>query len=194
MVTAKAEGVDLKSAFDAGAVDYVTKPVKKIEFLTRIRSVLRLKHEMDKRKARERELLEMTQELDRANQRLKYLSYIDELTDIANRRYFEENFDQEWNRAMRYSRSLALVMIDIDMFKNYNDTYGHKEGDVCLRKVATALKHTLKRPGDFVARYGGEEFITVLPDTDITGAAAIAESMRSDVRSLRIEHDGNPAV
>lgn len=194
MVTAKAEGADLKSAFDAGAVDYVTKPVKKIEFLTRIRSVLKLKDETDKRKARERDLVEMTQKLDRANQRLDYLSYMDELTDIANRRYFEEHFDQEWKRAGRYSKHLSLIMIDIDLFKNYNDTYGHKGGDVCLRKVATALKHTLKRPGDFVARYGGEEFVAVLPDTDITGAGVVAESMRSDVRSLGIEHNGNPDV
>lgn len=194
MVTAKTEGIDLKSAFDAGAVDYVTKPVKKIEFLTRIRSTLKLKHETDKRKARERDLVEMTQKLDRANQRLEYLSYMDELTDIANRRYFEEHFDQEWKRARRYSRHLSLIMIDIDFFKNYNDTYGHKEGDVCISKVAAALKHTLKRPGDFVARYGGEEFVAVLPDTDITGAGVVAESMRSDVRSLGIEHNGNPAV
>ena len=192
MVTAKAEEIDLKSAFDAGAVDYVTKPIKKIEFLTRIRSVLKLKYETDKRKARERELLEMTQKLDRANQRLEYLSYMDELTDIANRRYFEEHFDQEWKRAERYLRDLSLIMIDIDFFKGYNDTYGHKEGDSCLRQVATALKHTLKRPGDFVARYGGEEFIAVLPDTDLTGSAGIAESMRSNVRSLGIEHNGNP--
>jgi len=194
MVTAKAEELDLKSAFDAGAVDYVTKPVKKMEFLTRIHSVLKLKHETDKRKARERELLEITQELDRANQRLEYLSYMDELTDIANRRYFEEHFDQEWKRAGRHSRCMSLIMIDIDLFKDYNDTYGHKEGDVCLRKVATALKHTLKRPGDFVARYGGEEFITVLPDTDVRGAAVIAESMRLGVQSLGIEHDGSPDV
>ena len=194
MVTAKAEGADLKSAFDAGAVDYVTKPVKKIEFLARIRSVLRLKYETDKRKAREHELLEMTQKLDRANQRLEYLSYTDELTDIANRRYFEEHFDQEWKRAERNSKHLSLIMADIDLFKNYNDTYGHKEGDICLRNVATALKHTLKRPGDFVARYGGEEFVAVLPDTDITGAAAIAESMRLGVQSLEIRHDGNPAA
>jgi len=193
MVTAKAEEIDLKSAFDAGAVDYVTKPIKKIEFLTRIRSVLRLKHETDKRKARERDLVEMTQKLDKANQRLEYLSYMDELTDIANRRYFEEHFDQEWKRAGRYSKHLSLIMIDIDLFKKYNDTYGHKEGDVCLRKVATALTHTLKRPGDFVARYGGEEFVAVLPDTDLTGATVIAESMRSDVRSLGIKHNGNPA-
>lgn len=194
MVTAKAEGIDLKSAFDAGAVDYVTKPIKKIELLTRIRSILKLKHETDKRKARERELLEITQKLDRANQRLEYLSYMDELTDIANRRYFEEHLAQEWKRTGRYSRHLSLIMIDIDFFKSYNDTYGHKEGDICLRHVATALKHALKRPGDFVARYGGEEFVAVLPDTDITGAAVVAESMRSDVQSLGIEHDGNPGV
>ena len=194
MVTAKAEEIDLKSAFDAGAADYVTKPIKKIEFLTRIRSVLKLKHETDKRKARECELLELTQKLDRANQRLEYLSYMDELTDIANRRYFKEHFDQEWKRAVRHSRVLSLIMIDIDLFKNYNDTYGHKEGDVCLRTVATALKHTLKRSGDFVARYGGEEFIAVLPDTDITGATVMANLMRSGVSSLELEHDGNPAV
>jgi diguanylate cyclase (GGDEF)-like protein len=190
IVTAKTDAETLQQAFGAGAVDYVTKPLNKIGLLARVSSALRLKTEMDNRKAREKELLETTQKLNDANRMLIRLSYLDELTGISNRRYFTEFFDKEWKRAIRYRKPLSLIMIDIDFFKSYNDTYGHKKGDDCLEKVAKALTSCLKRPEDFIARYGGEEFTTVLPDTDSSGAGIVAEHMRSCVEGLKIEHKG----
>ncbi|MBW2038432.1 MAG: diguanylate cyclase [Deltaproteobacteria bacterium] len=188
MVTAETEAVHLESAFDAGAVDYVTKPINKIELLARIRSVLKLKHETDRRKAHEQELLEMTQKLAEANQKLERLSYLDGLTGVANRRYFENFLNKEWRSGARNNKPLSLIMIDIDFFKAYNDTYGHQCGDDCLKQVVKALSHTLKRPRDFLARYGGEEFVAILPETEIKGAAHVAEAMHSNVEALGIEH------
>ena len=173
MVTGKTESVYLQSAFDTGAIDYITKPINKIELIARIRSVLKLKNETDHRKEREQELVELNQKLDKANEKLKYLSYVDRLTEVNNRRYFEEFSDKEWNRAVRNSTPFSLIMIDIDFFKNYNDSYGHLKGDECLRKIAGITKQTIKRAGDFVARYGGEEFVVVLPDTDKIGRAHV---------------------
>jgi|GEM_PF-4336214 len=126
------------------------------------------------------------QKLREANAALKELSSLDGLTKIPNRRFFDEVFINEWKRAARENEPLSLLMIDIDKFKAYNDTYGHLEGDNCLIKVAKALKETPKRPGDFVARYGGEEFSIILPDTDTDGAIIIAEKLREEVKSLRI--------
>ena len=192
MVTAKKDATYLQSAFDAGAIDYIPKPINKIELIARVRSALKLKYEMDQRKNHEQALVETTRKLNKANQKLRYLSYVDELTDIANRRYFDEFLSKEWKRAERHSKYLSLIMIDIDYFKNYNDTYGHTMGDQCLAQVAKALSNTLKRPGDFVARYGGEEFVAVLPDTGINGASKVAEALRLNVQSLAIEHKSSP--
>jgi diguanylate cyclase (GGDEF)-like protein/PAS domain S-box-containing protein len=119
---------------------------------------------------------------------LMRLSYFDGLTGIANRRYFEDIAKREWRRALREECPLSLLMGDIDFFKNYNDTYGHLEGDECLRKVAAVLKENLKRPGDMVARYGGEEFVILLPDTDAKNATTVAEILRSRVENLGVEH------
>jgi diguanylate cyclase (GGDEF)-like protein/PAS domain S-box-containing protein len=119
---------------------------------------------------------------------LMRLSYFDGLTGIANRRYFEDIAEREWRRALREESPFSLLMGDIDYFKNYNDTYGHLEGDECLRKVAAALKGSLKRPGDMVARYGGEEFVILLPDTDARNATTVAEMLRSSVEKLGLEH------
>jgi len=192
MVTAHANDRNLQAAFEAGAVDFIHKPINRIELIARVRSSLNLKYETDKRVQREKELIESTHKLNRANQKLRYLSYVDELTTIANRRYFDEFLAKEWNRASRQQKPLSLIMIDIDFFKNYNDTYGHTQGDECLSQVARTLSGMLKRPGDFVARYGGEEFVAVLPDTGLHGAEKVAESLRANVQALDIEHESSP--
>lgn len=125
-------------------------------------------------------------EQKRYNTTLINLSYRDQLTEIFNRRYFDETLIQEWHRASRANQPLSLIMIDIDRFKSYNDTYGHQTGDGCLWEVATALHKTLKRPGEFVARYGGEEFAVVLPNINKSNVKHIAELLRKSIEKLAI--------
>jgi diguanylate cyclase (GGDEF)-like protein len=193
MVTAHREETHLQSAFQAGAMDYITKPINKIELLARVNSALKLKMEMDSRKERERELLEMTEKLDVANKQLTRMSYLDGLTSVPNRRYFEEFFTREWKNAVRVSSFISLIMLDIDCFKSYNDTYGHLNGDDCLKKIATTLSKTLKRPKDFLCRYGGEEFIAVLPDTDEKGVLEVANRFLRETKKLKIAHKTSSA-
>jgi len=165
MVTARTEPEILTEAFDAGAMDYVTKPLNRPELIARVRSALRLKQEMDRRKARERELMVVTAQLEAANERLQFLSTSDALTGVANRRSFDEYIDNEWKRAARDAAPLSLIMIDIDSFKAFNDLYGHPAGDECLRRVAGALAGVVNRPADRLARYVLQEFVIILPNT-----------------------------
>lgn len=116
----------------------------------------------------------------------QHQAMFDHLTGVANRRAFEETMDREWLRAMRDERSLSLVMADIDNFKHWNDTHGHAAGDRVLKAVAVLLEERIRRGADLVARIGGEEFAIVLPDTDLSGAEALAESIRVEVRKLAI--------
>src|SRR5262249_11988654 len=183
---------DLEVAFDAGATDYITKPVKPAELRARLSQALRLKSELDRRQARELELLEVTRQLQQANEALQFLSTHDELTGGANRRQFDARLAQEWNRAVRDVVPLSLLLLDVDHFKGYNDHYGHQKGDECLRRVAHALSGALRRAGDFVARYGGEEFGVLLSHTGTQGATAVAEGLRQQVEALGLEYPCSP--
>jgi len=165
LITDRNDSAGEALALRLGAADCVTHPFHLGVFDARIRNQIQLKLRSD--------LLER-----HANQ--------DSLTDIANRRCFELTLDAEWRRAMREGQPLSLVMVDVDRFKHFNDLYGHREGDHCLRRVAKAMTQALIRPGDLLARYGGEEFIAILPGTDQPGARCIGERLRHAVRDLHI--------
>ena len=120
--------------------------------------------------------------------RLQTLSQVDELTQLANRRSFQDNLNREWQRAMRSHTPISLILCDVDYFKFYNDTYGHPEGDECLRQVARAIGESVRRPDDLAARYGGEEFVLLLPNTTAEGAMQIAKDAAEKVQALKIDH------
>jgi diguanylate cyclase (GGDEF)-like protein len=165
---------------EAGGDDYLTKPINPIILQAKLDAIQRI--------------AATYRSLDETNQKLARLSTEDSLTGIANRRRFDEVLEREWRRMRRASNSLALVMIDVDFFKSYNDNYGHQAGDGVLKKVAALFSKHLKRPGDIVARYGGEEFAMILPDTQLRGAVHIAEHMRKAVEKLKIEHSYSQAA
>ncbi|MDB5094668.1 MAG: diguanylate cyclase response regulator [Candidatus Eremiobacteraeota bacterium] len=132
------------------------------------------------------------EQLREERDQLAVLAGTDPLTGIANRRAFDERLEEEWRRAQREGSPLGAVMVDIDLFKSFNDRYGHLAGDVCLKRVAAALRDAARRPGDFLARVGGEEFCAILPGADIIGATTIAETMRAAIAAQAIPHDDNP--
>jgi len=167
-ITAKTEESDEELGLNLGAVDYITKPFSIAITKARIRNHIQLKRQAD--------LLES-------------LSLVDALTHIPNRRRFNETIDAEWKRAARENTSLALLMIDIDHFKEYNDYYGHGAGDTCLQTVAATLADGVSRPGDLVARFGGEEFVVVLPETDLDAARLIGERLLQQVAALQLKHE-----
>jgi len=127
-------------------------------------------------------------ELRKANEKLKTLVDNDALTNIANRRHFDQILDQEWRRAKRRSYSVAMLMVDIDYFKAFNDSLGHLEGDHCIRQVAMGLEALVRRPGDLVARYGGEEFAIILPALNIDEAERLAQAVCDVIQGLGIVH------
>jgi diguanylate cyclase (GGDEF)-like protein len=121
-------------------------------------------------------------------QALEKLALTDSLTAVANRRQFDATVAGEAKRSMRMRKKLAILLVDVDKFKDYNDLYGHGAGDLCLKRIAAALRDTVRRPSDLVARYGGEEFAVLLPDTDAARAQAIAAELLAAVRALDIAH------
>jgi diguanylate cyclase (GGDEF)-like protein len=133
----------------------------------------------------------LVQELAHTHARLMELSKVDSLTELANRGHFQDYLQQVWRRAAPDRTSLALLMVDVDHFKNYNDRYGHPAGDAALREVARVLGSNLRRPGDLVARYGGEEFVAVLPQASPETASQVAERVRQAVEGLQVRHEGS---
>jgi len=138
-------------------------------------------------------LLVAEEELRLAHQDLEHIAKTDSLTGLPNRRCFDATLAQEWSRACRTGNSLALILIDIDWFKQYNDHYGHVLGDECLRQIAELIGKNIKRPADLAARYGGEEFVILLPETELAGAVKIAEEVRLAIEAAKIEHKGSTA-
>jgi diguanylate cyclase (GGDEF)-like protein len=134
------------------------------------------------------ENIRLMKELEEKNKELERISFLDGLTGIANRRYFDKIMAEEWERAVRESEPLSLMMIDIDFFKNFNDTYGHLHGDDCLRLVAAALSNATKDFGNRVFRYGGEEFAVILRDSNTTQAMSVGDLIRDYVANLNIAH------
>lgn len=124
----------------------------------------------------------------RLNQELDRLAHQDGLTYLANRRHFDDTLVREWERLRRECRPMAVLFIDVDYFKPYNDTYGHAAGDECLTAIGGVLQQAARRPGDLAARYGGEEFVVILPGTEVAGAREVAERILADVDKLRIPH------
>jgi diguanylate cyclase (GGDEF)-like protein len=179
MITGLEDKESVDRAFDVGAIDYVTKPIHWPVLRQRVKRLIQQSH--------------LQQKLEAANRELQRLVTIDELTQIANRRRFEEYCLQEWQCMAREQQSLSLILCDVDFFKAYNDTYGHRAGDRCLQLVAKAIQDTVKRPADLVARYGGEEFAVILPKTDAEGAIHIAEAICQSVRMLGIPHCSSQA-
>ena len=139
----------------------------------------------------ERKVAERTKALDEANERLSELSGTDPLTGLANRRQLGQVLERQWRHAQATGRSIAVAMVDIDNFKEYNDRYGHPAGDRCLRRVASVLNENV-RATDVVARYGGEEFVIVMPGIDLTAAARIAQRIRLAVAALDQPHERSP--
>jgi len=165
LITDRDNAEDEARALEAGAEDCITRPFRPNVVEARIRNQIRFKIKTD--------LLERY-----ANQ--------DGLTGLANRRCFDLALDAEWRRAIRDLQPLSLVMVDVDCFKQFNDLYGHREGDHCLRRVAKAMAQALTRPGDLLVRYGGEEFAAIMPGTDIEGARWMGERLRNAVMELQI--------
>ncbi|MDI1257805.1 diguanylate cyclase [Aquabacterium sp.] len=167
-VTAHNDPLQETQGLELGAVDFISKPINPDVVRARVKTHIKLKLQSDL---------------------LRKLVFVDGLTGVFNRRYFDHRLSTEWLRASRSKSSLALILIDVDHFKRYNDRYGHQAGDDCLKKVAQALLRGLHRPADVVVRYGGEEFACLLPETELAGAMQVAHHLEQSVRDLGVVHE-----
>lgn len=172
-VTSHSDAAFEVSGFERGAADFIAKPVNPRLVLARVKSQLRAK---------------------RMGDELRYISATDVMTGVANRRRFEESLDNEWRRSQRSMEPLALLLIDVDHFKAFNDRYGHPAGDDCLRSLAQALAGVSSRATDLVARYGGEEFAVLLPLTSRDGAEYVAQTILQAMGTLAITHERSPTA
>ncbi len=161
------------SGFELGAADFIAKPISAALVLARVKAQLRVKHMADE---------------------LRRIATVDALTNIANRRSFDASLAREWQRGWRGADPLALLLLDVDHFKLFNDRYGHPAGDACLQAIAKVLKTASQRPADVISRYGGEEFALLLPSTPRCGAQRVAQSVLQAMQALAIPHLASPTA
>ncbi|MEX1032536.1 MAG: diguanylate cyclase [Cellvibrionaceae bacterium] len=173
-VTGMADEASYQKGIDAGGDDYMIKPVTPTILNAKLRAFERI--------------VDMQHQLQKLNEELQTLSQRDGLTELFNRRAFEEKAERQWQISTRAHEPVAILMLDVDHFKEFNDHYGHQAGDDCLKRVASALTRALRRPADILARYGGEEFIVLLPGTNLQGTQVVAETLRKAVQSIAIAH------
>jgi two-component system chemotaxis family response regulator WspR len=188
VLSTKEEPAIKSEAFKAGANDYLVKLPDRIELIARIRYHSKAYLNQLQRDEAYRALRESQRQLMQSNLELQRLTTIDSLTGLSNRRHFDEYLAAEWKRAMRTQEPLSILMIDVDYFKDYNDSYGHLAGDMVLRGVAEAIQRSCRRQTDFAARFGGEEFVVVLGATALAECRRIAEDLRQDIEDLQTPH------
>lgn len=181
MVTALNELEDKIKGIDSGADDFISKPFHKLELLARVKSLLRIKHLHDA-------LEEKIRELETVQEQLRQLAITDGLTELYNYRFFKEQLHLEISRAKRHNINVSIAMIDIDYFKNYNDTNGHPAGDIVLKNIAQLLSSNIRKI-DIAARYGGEEFALILVETDKQAATYVATKIKKLVEQHRFQYE-----
>ncbi|MFC0575986.1 GGDEF domain-containing response regulator [Paraburkholderia solisilvae] len=194
VLSAKEEPVIKSAAFAAGANDYLVKLPDRIELVARVRYHSRSFVNLLQRDEAYRALRQSQQQLLEANLELRRLTHSDGLTGLSNRRYLDEYLAAEWRRCAREQTQMSLLMIDVDNFKQYNDTYGHVAGDEVLKRIAATVEGCLGRPGDIAARYGGEEFLVALPGTSAGGGKLLAEKIRREIAALALPHRNSSAA
>lgn len=172
LITARDSKNDIVSGLEASADDYLTKPIHPAELVARINTGIRI--------------LRLEQSLKAANEEIRLLSITDPLTGCFNRTYLGERFPQELSRSQRYSRSLSIVLADIDHFKKVNDTYGHQMGDLVLKNFAKCISEQIRVKIDWVVRFGEEDFLLILPETGCEGVESVAERLRLAVSEMSI--------
>jgi len=175
-ITAKTDEEAIEKAYDTGGMDYITKPFKPKELLARVNTQLQIQ--------------KLISDLEDSKEELKFLASTDPLTKLYNRRYFAKTSTHVLNLSKRNKTDLSMIMLDIDKFKNVNDTYGHKVGDDVLITLASILQE-LTRNSDIICRFGGEEFLILLPETNINGALKIAHKIREVVETTVITISDN---
>ena len=165
IITGLSNTDDERKGLMLGAADYITKPFSPAIVELRVKNQIKILEQLHT---------------------IEQLSMIDQLTGLPNRRSCDLRFNEEWDRAKREDSTISMLMIDIDRFKNYNDTYGHQQGDIALQEFATTVRHDLHRTIDFVGRWGGEEFMVLLSKTGVKGANEVAERIRKHIEEMEI--------
>lgn len=191
VLSTKEEASIKREAFSAGANDYLVKLPDRIELIARIRYHSHAYHTQLQRDQAYRALRESQQQLMLANLELQRLILADGLTGLSNRRHCDEYLAAEWDHALRRESQLSVLMIDVDDFKKYNDSYGHLAGDEVLKQVAQIIRANCLRATDLAARFGGEEFIMVLDTPSLIHAQEVGEKLCRDVQELRLKHCGS---